>query len=290
MTDSQLLGNFVAGHDESAFRALVDRHGPRVLKVCWGILRDPHEVEDTFQATFLVLARKAPTIRDPEGLGSWLHGVAFRLAARARRGAARRRKHERRHAELRPTPGAPERSWEDEGRVVIEELGQLPRPYRDPIELCYLRGLSHEEAASRLGWPLGTLKTRLVRGRRRLRDRLDRRGIATAGALLLLLLLSGKAQAVPEELAASTIEAMRLGLSGRAGALAPHAARASRLVRGRRRAVFGPRRLAMLLTLLGGTIAASWGITAYGRARAAEAEEIASIPAGLMDVLNVDCR
>lgn len=175
LTDGQLLERYVAGRDDAAFQILVARHGSMVWRACRRVLLDPHEADDSFQVTFLVLARRSATLRDPEALGGWLRGVALRVAMRARRAATRRRGHEMRCAGLRPPSAAPERPWDDRGRIVREEVDRLRGAYRDSLELCYFRGLSHEEAAAELGWPVGTLKTRVLRGRRCLHERLARR-------------------------------------------------------------------------------------------------------------------
>jgi RNA polymerase sigma factor (sigma-70 family) len=185
LTDGQLLEWFAArGEDgaEAAFEALVERHGPMVLRVCRRMLGNPHDAEDAFQATFLVLARQARSIRRRDSVASWLHGVAARVAARARADAARRRKHEQRSAAMaaegRVAHGAPE-----EGRELHEELDRLPEKYRAPIVLCYLEGRTHEEAAQQLRWPVGTVKIRLTRARDLLRRRLVWRGLAPAAGL-----------------------------------------------------------------------------------------------------------
>lgn len=196
MTDGQLIECFVGNKDETCFSTLVERHGPRVLRVCRRVLTKPDDVEDAYQATFLVLIQKAPTLRDTSALGNWLHGVAHRVSIQLRRDLARRHKYERMRAESGPPSRDGERAWDDSVQTVREELGTLPDAYRVPLELCYLRGQSHEQAASTLGWPLGTLKTRVLRGRRRLQDRLTRRGIAI-GAWLLLLLFRREARAAP---------------------------------------------------------------------------------------------
>jgi RNA polymerase sigma factor (sigma-70 family) len=182
--DAQLLDRFLE-HDrdpeaaELAFAALVDRHGPMVRRVCFGVLGDIHEAQDASQATFLVLAQRARAVRRRGAVASWLHGVALRLAAKVKRGAARRRSHERRGGEImsarRGEPEGPTsvESWDE----LHEELERLPDRYREPIVLCHLEGLTQEQAARRLGWPLGTVQSRLARGRNRLRDRLVRRGV-----------------------------------------------------------------------------------------------------------------
>jgi polysaccharide biosynthesis/export protein len=186
LTDGQLLQRFADGGGEAAelaFAALVERHGPTVLRVCGWVLSDPQDVHDAFQATFLVLVRRAGSIRRRDSVASWLYGVALRVASGARSATVRRRVHERRAAELR-SGGAIASTAQDRDlrEAVHEEIGHLPDPYRAPLLLCDLEGLTHEEAARRLGWPVGTVKSRQARGRERLRGRLIRRGLAPAGA------------------------------------------------------------------------------------------------------------
>jgi len=194
MTDEQLLDRFVSqggAAAEHAFEALVQRHGPMVLGVCRDSLGDLHDAEDAFQATFLVLARKASSLREPALLGPWLHGVARRTAQKAR---ARRSRLERiiRRADClteidaasRPDQGM---NRNEECEALHGEISRLPERYRRPLILCYLEGLTHEEAARQLGWPMGTLGVRLMRARERLRARLTRRGLAPTGFAALSL-------------------------------------------------------------------------------------------------------
>jgi RNA polymerase sigma factor (sigma-70 family) len=171
LTDGQLLED-VRGQcgeaRERAFAALVERHGPAVLRACRSILRDEHAAEDAFQAAFLVLARKAGSLRVRDSLAPWLHQVACRVAWCARAAAARRRRHERRAAEL-ADPSGRDPGVDDLGPLIHEEIDRLPGRYRAPIVLCFLEGLTREQAAGQLRWPLGTLQSRLARGRERLR-------------------------------------------------------------------------------------------------------------------------
>jgi RNA polymerase sigma factor (sigma-70 family) len=188
LSDRQLLQRFASRGDQSAFAALVGKHGPMVLGVCRRIVRDRHEAEDAFQAAFLVLARRAGSIQVDDSLGRWLYTVARRIALRAEAGAPRRGGAEIDLDRL-AAPDDPSRDDRWELRAAIDaELGRLPRPYRDVLGLCYLEGLTHEEAAQRLRWPLGTVKGRLARARGLLRGRLARRGLGVAtGALATLL-------------------------------------------------------------------------------------------------------
>ena len=185
LSDGELLGQFAerkALHDaaEPAFAALVDRHAPMVLRVCRSILRDDHDALDAFQATFLVLVRRADAVRRRESAASWLHGVALRVSAHARADMARRRRHERQAGELALSAdrSAVETNSHELAAVLHEELGRLPERYRAPLVLCYLEGHTCEAAARRLGWPVGTVKSRLARGRERLRGQITRRGLA----------------------------------------------------------------------------------------------------------------
>jgi RNA polymerase sigma factor (sigma-70 family) len=188
LSDCELLQRFATRRGdpaESAFAALVARHGPMVLRVGRSVLRDEHDADDAFQATFLVLARKADSLRVDDSVGPWLHGVALRVASTARSAGARRARHERRASEQ--TIRVAERPLlDDPSPVIHEEIERLPERYRSAIILCDLEGLTQEQAAARLGWPLGTVRSRLARGRERLRDRLKRRGVDTSGALAAL--------------------------------------------------------------------------------------------------------
>ena len=179
-----LLERFAHGRDPASFEAIVQHHGPMVLATCRRVLPDPADADDAFQATFLVLARQARAIRDPDRLAPWLHQVAHRVALRARARSARRRRVE--GAGRGDLVVAPDPADAHELRTVLdEELARLPAKYRDPLVLCYLEGLTHDEAASQLDWPVGTVRSRLAGGRDRLRSRLTRRGFAP-GALAVL--------------------------------------------------------------------------------------------------------
>jgi RNA polymerase sigma factor (sigma-70 family) len=194
MSDGQLLERFLAGRDEAgdlAFEALAARHGPMVMRVCRNVLDDPHDVHDAFQAVFLVLARRATAIRDRQSVGSWLHGVAMRVCARARVAAIRRQIRDRRTIGAAQTLAAAVSNQDDvsplerndQAEVVHEELSRLPEKYRTPVVLCYLEGLTHDEAAARLSWPVGTVRSRLARARDRLRNRLSCRGVAAPASI-----------------------------------------------------------------------------------------------------------
>jgi RNA polymerase sigma factor (sigma-70 family) len=194
MTDGQLLERFARGDEaaELAFAALIERHGPAVLHTCRSILRDEHEAEDAFQATFLVLVRKARSLWVRDSLGPWLHQVAYRAARCARSAAVRRTAHERRATEL-ATARCDDRVAEDGQELaaaIHEEIERLPERYRGLLVLCDIERQAHEQAARHLGCPVGTVKSRLARGRRLLGDRLKRRGLAVPTALPAAGLLS----------------------------------------------------------------------------------------------------
>jgi len=210
MTDPQLVEQFVAGDDESAalaFEAIVERHGPMVLRVCRLVLHDAHAAEDAFQATFLVLARKARTLGSRELLGNWLYGVAARTARKAKAIAARRRARDETAAYLQPAAVVePPRdgSREDLEQVLHEEIDRLPLPYRSAVVVCYLEGMSQSQAARQLRLAESTIRGRLARARRMLGQRLTRRGIALSAGLLAL---NGTATASAEHFPGATAQA-----------------------------------------------------------------------------------
>jgi len=180
LPDGQLLERFATdrgGRSELAFAALVERHGPMVLRVARGVLRDEHASHDAFQATFLILARKGRSLWVRDSLGPWLHAVAWRVAMRSRSAEIRRRRHER-AASAPEAFQARDRDRDDLARAIHEEIARLPEPFRAAVVTCHLEGLTQHDAARSLGWPVGTLQSRLDRGRRRLRERLGRRGLA----------------------------------------------------------------------------------------------------------------
>ncbi len=228
LTDGQLLERFLVGGravTETAFTLLVQRHGPMVLKVCQGVLGDRHDAEDAFQATFLVLARQAGSIRREDAVASWLYGVARRLSLRSRRGAARRRGLEQRRLaameSVEPATSPPTEVWPE----LYEELDRLPEPFRAAVALCDLEGNSYDQAAELLHCPVGTIQSRLSRGRQRLRSRLERRGLGSALALVGPGPLAGPiALGVPQTLAQKVVRAAASVAGGEPlGGLAPTA-------------------------------------------------------------------
>ena len=192
-SDSQLLSRFAGARDEAelAFEVIVQRHGPMVLEVCRRLLKgDHHAAEDAFQATFLVLARRASMValRPTGSLGPWLHEVACRTAGKARVTTFRREMREQRAADLRATTfeDGDKAGDDDEYRVLHEEIARLPEKYRSAVVVCYFEGLTHDEAARLLRWPVGTVRGYLARARDLLRARLIRRGVAPAVAAMIL--------------------------------------------------------------------------------------------------------
>jgi RNA polymerase sigma factor (sigma-70 family) len=217
VTDGHLLERFrtAAGAEaESAFAVLVERHGAMVLHVCAGMLGHRQDAEDAAQAVFLVLARQAGAIRRTDSIASWLYRVAVRVSARARFDAGRRRRHERRHAEERMAidhVACGDRGGAEAWPELYQELDRLPERFLRPVVLCHLEGLSYEQAAQRLGCPVRTVQSRLSRGRARLRERLARRGVAPAVALIAAALTPTAASASPSSAWIRTTTTLAVG-------------------------------------------------------------------------------
>lgn len=224
LPDDELIDRFLNGsrdEAEAAFRAIVVRHGPMVLGVCRHVLNQHQDSEDAFQATFVVLARKAGSIHDRRVLGRWLYEVAYRIAVRAKTTAMKRRTLERQVTEMSVTAPESEVGWNELRPVIHEEVSRLPEKYRTPVVLCYLEGKTNEEVAEMLRWPVGTVKGRLSRARELLRSRLTRRGLALSAAFLLTALSREAvfAEVVPAELVDSSVEAaMKYARGGSAAA------------------------------------------------------------------------
>lgn len=212
LSEGQLLSRFAEGRDELAFEALLDRHGSMVLGVCRGLLDDPRDADDAFQATFLVLVKKARGVRDGDSLGPWLYGVARRVSLRARSDAARRRARERPEVEPVVAPHQAEDAELRELRALVrEEVDRLNAHERMAVLLCDLEGLTHEQAADRLGWPVGTVKGRLSRARDTLKGRLTRRGLAPEMlSALPTFAAETPARLAPQLLRSTTLAATRL--------------------------------------------------------------------------------
>lgn len=221
MTDGQLLEQFLSRRDEgaeAAFSALVAQHGPMVWSVCRGVLADSHAAEDAFQATFLILVRKASSIRRRDAVGPWLYGVARRIAVRARVNSARQRLREGQGAEMKATPD-PDPTLREQLEALHEEVDRLPEKYRAPVVLCHLEGRTHAEAARLLRCPVGTVSIRVSRARDLLRARLTRRGLTlSVSAALVGATISPEtaSAAMPTGLAHSTIKVAMQVAAGKA--------------------------------------------------------------------------
>jgi RNA polymerase sigma factor (sigma-70 family) len=215
LSDRQLLDRFSDSRDEGAFAAILDRHGPMILGLCRRLLSDAHLADDILQATFLVLARKADSIRRRESLGSWLYGVAKRIARQAQLAESARARREERMAGTRCETGACDPGWNELLRLLDEELQRLPEKQRSPLILCYLEGRTQDEAARQLGLTLSTCHRRLEQGRQMLRARMVRRG-ATLGAGLFALFLAPTAvrAAVTFELRRAALTTALAGVNG----------------------------------------------------------------------------
>ncbi|MFI5454407.1 MAG: sigma-70 family RNA polymerase sigma factor [Isosphaerales bacterium] len=208
LSDSQLLERFVGQRDATSFEALVARHGPMVLSVCRGILRDPNDAEDAFQATFLILVKKAGAIRGRVVLGGWLYQVAHRVAIQANIAAARRRAREREAGQMTTVSASSSPAvWYDLLPSLHEEIARLPEKYRLPILLCDLEGLPQAQAAGQLHWSERTLRRRLAEARDRLKSRLARRGLAPDDVMLGAMFLREARAAVPAVWQEATVRA-----------------------------------------------------------------------------------
>src|SRR5262245_34161825 len=214
-SDSDLLERFIQRRDESAFHALLRRHGPMVLDVCRAVVPNEADAEDAFQATFLVFTRNARRVRNPASLACWLHGVAYRTALKAKAEFAKRHKHESR-APARTSGMSPEPSWREVQAILHEELRNLAERHRAALVLYYLEGKTQDEAAMQLGLAKGTLKGRLERGRALLRQRLVRRGLGPAAVLLASAWPASAPAAVPGPVLTATVNAASLFAGGQA--------------------------------------------------------------------------
>ena len=274
-SERQLLDRFLISRDEAAFEAIVARHGPMVVGVCRAVLSNPVDVDDAFQATFLVLVKKAGSLRDGDQLSPWLHGVARKVALRARANSAKRRGWEKPGGELAAT--APDRpALEAEQRelraLLHAELDRLSPPERSVLLLCDLQGLSHQEAADQLGWPLGTVKARITRGRDRLRSRLIRRGVSLSTSALASTLLgeSVASAVVPPTLLLATTRAALAIAAGRVFAVTLVSPPVFHLTQGAARAMILTKFKALALALAATTTAlAVPGVVAYQAQRQA---------------------
>jgi RNA polymerase sigma factor (sigma-70 family) len=231
-TDNALLEQFITGRNEAAFAALVQRYGALVYGVCARVLRHVEDAEDAAQATFLVLARKASSIRTGTSLAGWLYRVAFRIALHAKQRRVQRQVHESELQDVAEPEPTPEWIWRDLRPVLDEEVCSLPVKLRLPFVLCYLHGKTNEEAARQLGCPVGTVLSRLARARDRLRDRLSRRGLAlSAGAFAAVLSEQAMAASFPAALVAPTAGAAVVFIGAQSATLTATPSTAAALAR-----------------------------------------------------------
>jgi RNA polymerase sigma factor (sigma-70 family) len=236
LSDAELLPRWAHLRDEAAYEVLLWRHGPLVLSVCRRLLRNPQDVEDAFQATFLILVRKAGSISRRAALAGWLYRVAYRVALRARARAARRASREEPTTQEPAVEPGQDALWADVRPVLDEEVNRLPEKYRVPFVLCYLQGKTNAEAAREVGCPVGTVLSRLAWARERLRDRLTRRGVVLTVGLLAALLAQA---AAPATVSAALVEATRTAaLLFAAGSKAAVSAGAAALTQGVLRTMF----------------------------------------------------
>lgn len=214
LADGPLLARFFEAHEDAAFSVLTERYGSLVYGVCRRILADANDAEDAFQATFLVLVRKGGSLRDPGRLASWLYGVAYRTARKAKAKAALRTRSERQAGEMPTRSAGSDMTFNELHAVLDEEIAQLPEKYALPLVLCYLEGKTNAEAAQQLGWPEGSISRRLSRARELLRSRLARRGLALSAALITAVFARPASAAVPGELLLATTRAATLVADG----------------------------------------------------------------------------
>ncbi len=208
-SDGELLTRFLKGRDSSALAELVRRHGPMVWGVCRRLLPSPQDAEDAFQATFLVLLRRADSVQPPERVGNWLHGVAQRTALKARALAAKRAQREHPRSDLSEVAVAPEVASTELGVVLDQEVSRLPDRYRVVVVLCDLEGKTRKEAAQQLGWPEGTVAGRLARARALLAKRLLRRGVAVSAGAMALFSTSTASASIPPAVLGVTLQGIR---------------------------------------------------------------------------------
>lgn len=264
--DADLLSRFTGQHDQAAFAALLRRHGPMVLNVCRRLLRQSEDAEDVFQAVFLLLARKAASIRKREAAGSWLYGVAYRLASKLRTRRLRRQKHERQAGLRKCSENEPEikAAWQQVQATLDEALWRLPEKYRTSLILCYLEGMSHEEAARQLGCPVATLRSRLLRGREKLRAALARRGLDLSMSGFAALLAANAAEGtLPATLGQTTLRAAGRFAAGQPANQIVSVAVARLVEGGLRTMLLGKLRIGILLVVALGLLATGAGVPIF---------------------------
>ncbi len=279
LTDGQLLEEFLTRHDGAAFEALIRRHGGMVLRVCQRILRNSHDAEDAFQASFLVLIRKGLELRQRQTVANWLYGVAYHTALKARAAAAKRRAKERQASAMASPEARDQESLADIRSLLDQELHRLPARFREPVILCDLEGKTRKEAARSLGCPEGTVASRLSRAHTLLARRLARQGLTLSSAALAAVLAQEAASAaVPASLVQPTVQAgltLTAGGAVSAGALsAPVAGLVEAVLRG----MFLAKLKAVVLVMLAVALIGGLALPLY-YLRSQEAGEASPAPA-----------
>ena len=265
LSDRQLLKRFLVQHEDAAFTVLVQRHGPMVFGVCQRVLADVHHAEDCLQATFMVLVRRAPSLRLKASLATWLYAVAQRVAHRSRAQSLARHQRERRVEPMPCREPLDELTWQELRAVLDEEIARLPEKYQAPLVLCYLQGKSQEQAAKELGWPKNSLTRRIGRARELLRQRLVRRGMAlSAGVLTTALCEKVSGAPVGAMLTINTVKAAASVVAGKAVAAgclsAPAIALAEEAVVG----IAGIKGMAIVVVMALGLAVGGAGLAGYG--------------------------
>jgi RNA polymerase sigma factor (sigma-70 family) len=261
LSDGGLLEQFAGQQEEATFETLVWRHGSMVWGVCRRVLRNHHDAEDAFQATFLVLARKGHSIAHRELIANWLYGVAYQTALKARSTRAKRRIREGQTTNMPEPEAVSPAMLDDRTELLDRELSRLPEKFRIPIVLCELEGKSHREAAEQLGWPIGTVSGRLSRAKAMLARRLSRQGVSLeAGSLAVLVAQDAASASMPTNLIASTAHAASLVMAGQAATAGAVSAKVSALTKGVLKAMsLGKvKRVTLVLLALAGAGAGIW--------------------------------
>jgi RNA polymerase sigma factor (sigma-70 family) len=273
-SDGQLLADFIETGDEVAFEGLLRRHGPMVLGVCRRVLNNHHDAEDAFQAAFLVLVRRAGSIREHETVANWLYGVAYNTALKARARRARQQAREKQMAQL-PEPEAPAREgcWSDLPPLLDQELSRLPDKYRAVLVLCDMEGVTRKEAAQQLGLREGTISSRLARARAMLARRLARRGVVVSAGTLGMVLLQRASACVPTSLRYSTVKAATFVAAGQGAAAGTIPATVTALTEGALKTMWLTKRTVATTLLLTVCAIGSAGLFTYHRLAAGEPED-----------------
>jgi RNA polymerase sigma factor (sigma-70 family) len=289
-TDGQLLQDYISRRDEAALAALVRRHGPTVWGVCRRVLSNYHDAEDAFQATFLVLVRRAASIASPELVANWLYGVAHQTAIKARATVAKRRVRERQVTEM-PEPAVVDHDlWNDLKPLLDQELSRLPANYRVVIVLCDLEGKTRKEAARHLGLPEGTVGSRLARARVILAKRLAQRGVTLSGGALAAVLSQNVAAAgVPDSVMSRTISAARFFAAGQVAVTGPVSVKVAALTEGVLKAMMISKLKAVVaVVLVLGFVVTGATVLPYHTATARGQEQKDTPPAATADTEKID--